>query len=284
MKALPFLLLCLAFVNSCYMTKEAGERMQANLEGLQTEFDVVKKAHAAEKAQLQQRLKEADDRIAELRHLIDDFQQSTGRSSADIGVDIEKIKSQIMDLRGQIEIMQHTLDTTATKQVSAASGSSSSQPADSKPKVEIVKSTSDTDPLAGIKRPDKQDEFYRLAAGMLEAKQSQAARMLFDEFIKKWPNSPYAGNALYWIGESYYIEKNYRDAAISFQQVREKYPKGSKAADALLRLGYCFVAMDMYREALPFLKDFVQTYPKNPNVAKVKEKIDEVEKKIKKSK
>lgn len=264
------------------MNKEAGERMQANLEGLQAEFEVVKKAHAAEKAQLQQRLKEADEHIVELRRLIDDFQQATGRSAADIGVDIEKIKSQIMELRGQIELMQHTIDM-ATKQPSGAA-SSSSQQTDSRPKVEIVKTTNNTDPLAGIKRPEKQDEFYKLAAGMLEAKQSQAARMLFDEFIKKWPTSPYAGNALYWIGESYYIEKDYRDAAMSFQQVREKYPKGNKAADALLRLGYCFAAMEMYSEALPFLKDFVQTYPKNPSVAKVKEKIEEVEKKIKKSK
>lgn len=257
--------------------------MQANLEGLQTEFEVVKKAHAAEKAQLQQRLKEADERIVELRKLIDEFQQATGRSAADIGVDIEKIKSQIMDLRGQLELMQHTLDLS-TKQASTTAGSSASPSTDHKPKVEIVKTTTNTDPLAGIKRPEREDEFYKLAAGMLEAKQSQAARMLFDEFTKKWPNSSYAGNALYWIGESYYLEKNYRDAAISFQQVREKYPKGNKAADALLRLGYCFVAMEMYSEAMPFLKEFVQTYPKNANVPKVKEKIADVEKKIQKPK
>jgi tol-pal system protein YbgF len=283
MKLISVSMLCLFISGGCWMNKEVGERMRANLEGLQTEFEVVKKSHAAEKAQLQQRLKEADERIAELRKLIDDFQQATGRSAADIGVDIENIKSQIMELRGQLELMQHALDL-ATKQVATATGSSSSPTTDQKHKVEIVKTTTNTDPLAGIQRPEKQDEFYKLAANMLEAKQSQAARMLFDEFNKKWPTSPYAGNALYWIGESYYIEKNYRDAAISFQQVREKYPKGTKAADALLRLGYCFAAMEMYSEALPFLKEFVQTYPKNPNVSKVKEKIGDVEKKLKKSK
>jgi Uncharacterized protein conserved in bacteria len=270
-------MLCLLTTGGCWMNKEVGERMQANLEGLQTEFEVVKKAHASEKSQLQQRLKEADERIAELRKLIDDFQQATGRSAADIGVDIEKIKSQIMELRGQIELMQHSLDLT-TKQVATATGPSSSPTTDQRHKVDIVKTTTNTDPLAGIQRPETQDEFYKLAASMLEAKQSQAARMLFDEFNKKWPSSSYAGNALYWIGESYYLEKNYRDAAISFQ------PKGTKAADALLRLGYCFAAMEMYSEALPFLKEFVQTYPKNPNVPKVKEKIGDVEKKIKKSK
>jgi tol-pal system protein YbgF len=265
------------------MNKEVGERMQADLQGLQTEFDVVKKAHASEKAQLQQRLKEADDRIAELRKLIENFQQTTGRSAADFGVDIEKIKSQLMELRGQLEIIQHTIDLTMRLSPTTAGGAPS-QSTDQKPKVEIVKTITNTDPLAGIKRPEKQDEYYKLAANMLEAKQYQAARMLFDEFMNKWPTSSYAANSLYWIGESYYLEKNYRDAAISFQQVREKYPKGDKAADALYKLGYCFAAMDMNSDALPFLKDFVQKYPKHPLVPKVKDKIEEVEKKLKKAK
>lgn len=281
MKLLPIYLSCLLLVGGCWMNKEAGERMQADLQGLQTEFEVVKKAHASEKAQLQQRLKEADDRIAELRKLIDEFQQSSGRSAADLEVDIDKIKSQLMDLRGQLEIIQHTIDITL-KPTQTSGGTAAS--GDQKPKVEIVKTVTNTDPLAGIKRPDKPEEFYKLAANMLEAKQYPAARMLFDEFMKKWPNSPYAANSLYWIGESYYLEKNYRDAAISFQQVREKYPNADKAPDALYKLGYCFAAMDMNSEALPFLKDFVQKYPKHPLVPKVKDKVDEVEKKLKKRK
>ena len=46
-----------------------------------------------------------------------------------------------------------------------------------------------------------------------------------------------AGNAQYWLGETYYAQSDYKNAAIAFAEGYQKYPKSSKAPDNLLKLG-----------------------------------------------
>jgi tol-pal system protein YbgF len=279
---IPTLLIC-----GCWVKKEEGLKMQADIIALNTEFEVVKKAHAEEKAQLEARLKEADLRIAELKTLIEEYRRVTGRNAADIGVELEKTKTQIMELRGQLEVTQHKVEAIEKKlsnlheDLSARTTETAARQDEGKHKPETKNETHDKNPLSGIKRPEKQEDFYKLAYGLFESGQYEASRTLFKEFLEKWPAGGYSDNALYWTGESFYVEKKYREAALTFQQVRERFPKGDKAADALLKLGYCFYQMEMYKEALPFLKEYIQSNPKSAQAAKAKEKIKEAEKKIK---
>ena len=80
-------------------------------------------------------------------------------------------------------------------------------------------------------------EQYNYAMGLLTQANYPAAEQAMRNFVRRWPNDPLAGNAQYWLGETYYVRKNYADAATAFAQGYEKYPKGSKAADDLLKLG-----------------------------------------------
>src|SRR5262249_54094221 len=56
-------------------------------------------------------------------------------------------------------------------------------------------------------------------------------------FVAQHPNDPLAGNAQYWLGETYYVRKDYRQAAVAFAEGYQKYPTNSKAPDNLLKLG-----------------------------------------------
>ena len=80
-------------------------------------------------------------------------------------------------------------------------------------------------------------EQYNYAMGLLTQANYPAAEQAMRNFVQRWPNDPLAGNAQYWLGETYYVRKNYADAASAFAHGYEKYPKGSKAADDLLKLG-----------------------------------------------
>lgn len=273
----------------CWVTKENGKQMQADIVALQTEFEVVKQAHAREKGELAKRLEEADKQIAELKLLVDEYRRVTGRNAADFGVEIEQVKRHLTEMRGQVEVNGHRLGVIE-KHLSIIHEDLSSQRAEAqriqeerlKKEEEDARKAAEESakPLPDIKRPEKKEDFYKLALSLLEAGQTKPARILFNEFLAKWPQDAYSDNALYWIGESYYAEKNYRSAALTFQRVRKEFSRGDKVPDALLKVGYCFFAMQMYREALPFLKEFVQTYPKNPLVKKAKQKIREAKKRI----
>ena len=45
-----------------------------------------------------------------------------------------------------------------------------------------------------------------------------------------------ASNAYYWLGETFYVQKNFQKAAISFAKGYQKFPKGNKAIDQLFKL------------------------------------------------
>ncbi len=263
-------------VAGCFQHTQTGKRVLADIAAMQTELAVIKKAHAEEKATLQRRIQEADKQIAELSKLIDDYRQVTGRNVAGVGVDIETMKAQIMELRGAQEVNLHRLDRMESLTAVTQEDVKRLKGGDGEDRPQIEQKPSGA--LDRVNRPDKQDDFYKLAFSFWEKGQYPEARSLFTEFLKKWPKDTYADNALYWIAECHYAEKNFREAAISYDKLRQSYPKSEKAPDSLLKLGLCFFEMKKYREAIPFLKEFIQTYPKNPHIATAKKRIAEGEK------
>jgi tol-pal system protein YbgF len=278
--------------SACWVKQEVGKQMQADIAAAQVELAVIKKAHAEEKAALQRRIKEADAKTKELTKVIDEYRRATGRSAADIGVDIERVKSDLMIIRGRQEVNEHRLGTIEKRfSIIHQDLDKRREEAERQEKERIEREEAGRKAWEGkkkqiveIKRPQKKEDFYKLAYGLLEAGQTVAARALFDEFLKKWPRDAYSDNALYWIAESHYAEEEYREAALAFQQVREKFPKGDKSADALLKLGFCFYNLERYRQALPFLREFVQSYPRSELLSKAKKMIREARKKSKRRK
>ncbi len=59
----------------------------------------------------------------------------------------------------------------------------------------------------------------------------------FEAFLAQFPNGIYAPNALYWLGQSYYLTSRYAEAEQQFEAVVARYPTHPKAADSLLKLG-----------------------------------------------
>ena len=269
-------------VAGCFEHTQIGKRVLADIAAMQTEVAVIKKAHAAEKATLQRRIQEADTKIAELSKLIDDNRQVTGRNVAGVGVDVETMKAQIMELRGAQEVNLHRLDRMESLTAVAQEDLKRLRGPGEEDKPQIEQKPGST--LDRVNRPEKQDEFYKLAFSFWEKGQYPEARGLFAEFLKKWPKDTYADNALYWMAECFYAERNFRDSALNYDKLRQLYPKSEKAPDSLLKLGLSFFEMKKYREAVPFLKEFIQTYPKNPHTATAKKRILEAEKLLRKTK
>jgi tol-pal system protein YbgF len=90
---------------------------------------------------------------------------------------------------------------------------------------------------------------YENAFALLKKDQYETAEKEFSIFLTQYPDHPLAGNAQYWLGETYYVRGNYDKAARVFAEGFQKYPKNSKAADNLLKLGMSLAAMDKKDDA-----------------------------------
>jgi tol-pal system protein YbgF len=79
-------------------------------------------------------------------------------------------------------------------------------------------------------------EQYRFAFKLLRKRDYATAETALREFLERHPDVPLAGNAMYWMGETYYVRKDFAEAARIFLDAYQRFPKGNKAADNLFKL------------------------------------------------
>jgi tol-pal system protein YbgF len=107
-------------------------------------------------------------------------------------------------------------------------------------------------------------EQYNYAFGLLRQAKYDAAEQALRSFIQRYPNDALAGNAQYWLGESFYVRKDYGNAAAVFAEGYQKYPKGAKAADALLKLGMSLAQLGQKPDACRAFARFDRDFPSAP--------------------
>ena len=83
----------------------------------------------------------------------------------------------------------------------------------------------------------------------------------FKQYLASYPTSDLADNAQYWLGEAYYVTRDYDNAAVAFRAVGERWPNSRKSADALLKLGFTQYELKHYSEARVTLTQVTQRYP-----------------------
>ncbi len=96
---------------------------------------------------------------------------------------------------------------------------------------------------------------------MLRRGEYPAAERALAEFIGAHPDHPLASNAQYWLGESYYVRKDYDLAAQAFLNGYQRFGDGEKAPDSLLKLGTSLNAMGDKEEACTVLRELAARYP-----------------------
>jgi tol-pal system protein YbgF len=93
------------------------------------------------------------------------------------------------------------------------------------------------------------EDRYRFAFGLLRQARYDDAEVALRAFLKAHEGDPLAGNARYWLGETYYVRGDYQQAAVVFYEGYNTAPKGAKAADTLLKLGMSLASIDKKNEA-----------------------------------
>ncbi len=119
----------------------------------------------------------------------------------------------------------------------------------------------------GLPSGNAQDQ-YNYAMGLLTQANYPAAEQAMRAFVQRYPKDPLAGNAQYWLGETFYVRKDYGNAATAFAQGYEKYPKGPKAADDLLKLGMSLTALNQKPDACKAYARLQRDFPAPPQSIK----------------
>ncbi|PYC19122.1 tol-pal system protein YbgF [Pseudomonas mosselii] len=109
--------------------------------------------------------------------------------------------------------------------------------------------------------PAKEKLYYDAAFDLIKQKDFDKASQAFNAFLRKYPNSQYAGNAQYWLGEVNLAKGDLQGASQAFAEVGQKYPKHSKVPDSLYKLADVERRMGHTDKVKGILQQVITQYP-----------------------
>jgi len=210
------------------------------------------------------------DRVAALEQ-----QAANNRGNVDLLNQVTQLKSEVQALRAQLEDIQQQNEQLKT--------SNRSQYLDLDGRLNRVEETgvaprpvtAAAPPATAVQEPapsvygdagslskgDGERGAYEAAFDALKAGRYAESAQLFQGFLQAYPSGTYAPNALYWLGESYYVTQNYALAQEQFQTLFDRYPTHDKTPGALLKVGLAQYGLKRLDDAERTLADVSTRYP-----------------------
>ncbi len=90
----------------------------------------------------------------------------------------------------------------------------------------------------------------------------------FKAFVQRNPQHVLAGNAQYWLGETYYARRDYQNAMTAFAEGYKIYKASPNGPDNLLKLGITLAVMNRKPDACAVFASFNQDYPRATDLQK----------------
>jgi len=231
---------CFAFV-----TKEEGRELKQQIDDVKT-LSAKNELRAAELA------KELDEQLKRLRSVVDEATKVVTRNSADVGLQVQKLQTDLAQLTGRIDDLQHAQDAL-TKQFQDYRAASDT-------KIEQLVNASAT--AKNPPMPETPDALYAEAEKRLAAQQWQEARRLFEGFVNRYPADQRAARAQYNVGEAYAAEKRYANAIGAYTKVVDNFPKSDVVPDAMYKNGLAFYTLKYCGDAKVYFQELLKRYPR----------------------
>jgi tol-pal system protein YbgF len=102
------------------------------------------------------------------------------------------------------------------------------------------------------------------------------AREIFTKFISLHPKNELVANSHFWIGETYFSQKNYEQAILEYQEVITKFPGKEKVPAAMLKQAMAFKELGDAKSAKYIYNKLVETYPRSEEAKKAKERLKDL--------
>jgi len=196
---------------------------------------------------------------------------------------IMSLREEISALREQIEQQEYELESMKQRQRNLyldmdrrinnveAGGSNSAKFAVPVPPPNVSKANSGAP--AVVAGDNDGQEAYSKAFALLKEGQYEQSISAFEAFKANYPNSKYADNAQYWLGEANYVSRDYKRALTEFQQLIAQFPDSSKNSGARLKIGYVYFELKNWSAARDALQEVITLYPDSTVAKKANERL-----------
>lgn len=202
------------------------------------------------------RLNDLDQRVQRIERVM------TNNSLLELAQRIDRLQADVRGLRGEVELLQN--------QSEGGKAQSRTLYSDLEKRIAALETlggvAGEGAPGAGSALPPAaasggEQAMYDTAFGALKGADYAKAIAGFRSFLTAYPSSPLASNAQYWLGEAFYVTRDYDAAVQAFRKVTTDWPDSRKAPDALVKVGFTQAAQGKNGEARATLEDVTRRFP-----------------------
>ena len=129
-------------------------------------------------------------------------------------------------------------------------------------------------PAPAPRPPDPEEDYTKAIRVLRDERNFVKARGLLNGFISEYPTHELADDAQYWIGQSYFQEKNFERAILAFNKVQVDYANGDKAPEALLLEALSFLNIDDRASARELLGQVIAKYPDSSAASTARKRLE----------
>lgn len=188
---------------------------------------------------------------------------------------LDLLQNEVNELRGAVELHSHKLEQILERQrelyleidkrmeaVLANSANQmtmmSQQQQQGTYQAPTPQSTPSSSPPAGAGENEAYDRAVNL---ILRDKRYDQAIPEFEAFLQSYPNSEYAANAHYWLGQLLFNKQEWAASSAHFDKVVNRYTDSNKRADSLLKLGMIAQNQSNLARAQQLFEQVIREYP-----------------------
>ena len=186
-------------------------------------------------------------------------------ASLDLANQHEQTMQEIARLRGQIEVLANEVATAQKRQKDFYADLDARITRLEPRQVSIDGKETEVD-ASELKS-------YEAAMRLFTAGDYKAAASALAEFVRRHPDSSYAANAQYWLGNAYYAQRDYKNAIASQEIVASTYKDSAKAPDAMLNIASSYIELKDKKSAKKALQQLVAKYPESPAASTAKDRL-----------
>lgn len=208
-----------------------------------------------------------------------------GAALVELSQSVETQASELRALRGELEQLQQALATLRREQTDvardverrlAALEAAASPPPAATPETPVTEpAATPTTAIAETSVPVALPEvLYGQGFDALKAGRYPEAIEALKSFLNIYPEHPLADNAAYWLGQTYYVTREFALAVEAFAAVRERSSDPRKAPDALLKKGLCEIELQRTVDARASFEAVIARYPQSEAATEARSRLE----------
>jgi TolA-binding protein len=242
------------------VTTGQGEKMTADIAQLRGRLDAM-----------EVRDRDINQKVAQLRQVLDEATALLGRNSADLGARVAKNESDIAAMTGKLEEAKYLVGDLQKQVNTKLASLEQSQQQIQSTQQRIVDRVAPT-------MPEDKESLWKESQKRLAEGQRDDARRFLRSFIQRFPDDARAPQGQLQIGVSFVQELKHSNAVAEFSNLIQRFPRSAEVPEAMWQLAESFVVLKFCGDAKAMYQDLAKRYPKSPRANQVKERLHNIQK------